>query len=411
MLTQSDPFHQQSSKVEAYASGSEKSSIKRAIIQDNRPYTSKVLQLQALVDNSARTRYIMSPSKKVHAVPVQRVSLIPVIQRAVIHTPGQRGTLMVATDLRVNNLGQGSVPGVDIQGSNEVNAVHGTQGSPFCVRLHMLNGELGGSGNQRSNLGWGSTALNGQHKLRIENDLNAAIDNHDDPATNNQTVIDYYRVRFDYYQPQLMMMNFNHINDIEGSKGAMIEKLYYEARYKSQPADQNFQEKSGMLNDARGIQEMEVLADNHYNNNNNVLAHNQGPTLDLYDTSNNRPNFNAAINGHDQLAGHYDNMILNHQGVVAATARTTRPPLRPADRVARLYMNNQGNYNGTLYPMQGPITRQSFEATVDDLYAHVQQLDERFGNGQDFQRNFVFIALRDYLNQYRNHRTQLTFLP
>lgn len=177
----------------------------------------------------------------------------------------QRGHKMEATNLNINNIGGGSeTAGIDIGGSNKVVNYKATQGSPFCVQMHLLNRKLGGNGQDAQNLGWGSTAMNSQHKYKIENFLNTAIEEHQD-AKDHQKVIDYYRVRVDYYQP-------TDTSNRERAKGAMIEKLYYEARYRPSPGAEMETEK-GMLQDDSGISQMDNLVQNEESMNDNWVNH------------------------------------------------------------------------------------------------------------------------------------------
>ncbi len=279
-----------------------------------------------------------------------------IVQRAKRFTPVtyvdddyERGHKMEATDLNINNIGGGSeTAGIAIGGSNRVNHYKATQGSPFCVQMHLLNRKLGGNGRDSQNLGWGSSAMNGQHKYKIENFLNRAIEEHEE-ANNNQQVIDYYRVRVDYYQPT---DNSNR----ERAKGAMIEKLYYEAKYRPNPGAV-MQTEKGMLEDASGISQMDNLVQNIDSMDDEWANHVPNDVHLTYKEDVDLRTPNVYTSDQQGLVDYYENI----DSKIAATTRKPQPPKPIAYKCEKRYEKVEGQL------------RNNFDGVYDYLLPEIEE--------------------------------------
>jgi len=74
-------------------------------------------------------------------------------------------------DPNVASLAGNHSPSVDPPGWTGIQGLGITKKAPFYKRMHLLNGELGGSGADVENLAPGSTDLNNAHAKKVENKL------------------------------------------------------------------------------------------------------------------------------------------------------------------------------------------------------------------------------------------------
>ena len=84
--------------------------------------------------------------------------------------------LMEAKNIKPKNLvnpqlASGNGPAADPPGWTEIQNLGITQNAPFYKRMHLLNGDLGGSGTDVENLAPGSADLNTAHYTEIEDTL------------------------------------------------------------------------------------------------------------------------------------------------------------------------------------------------------------------------------------------------
>lgn len=74
-----------------------------------------------------------------------------------------------------NALADEHAPSIDIPGWTQLQALGRTASAPYYVRMHLLNGQLGGKGDEIENLAPGSSDLNHAHYTEIEKDLHDAV--------------------------------------------------------------------------------------------------------------------------------------------------------------------------------------------------------------------------------------------
>lgn len=297
----------------------------------------------------------------------------PILQRYVHYQSEgvgeeERGKVMRSGDLNINNIGVGTTPSVEIGGSEKVRHHRATQASPYCVRMHLLNEQLGGSGEDRKNLGWGSTALNGQHKNKIENKLNHSIDSHRksrDHPNRNRNAIESYNVVVEYYRKL-------DDTDVEKSKAAMIQKLYYEAKFYKDINSTETDTEKGVLYDARGIAEMQNLVENEHRQDivNGGMLNYYGTALSEV-TGNDIPDL---ITGEGNLnldvINYYNGNDIGY--AQAAEVRTPRPP-KTIEQIVSEYLYCKGYFEFAI--KKGELT--SIKDVLEECIKYLKDKDER----------------------------------